>query len=717
MHNKILYALKRSNFLFRTLGCVEHSRKLKISIRLLNLLNRWISCEGKQGMDRWKANAEFVTQLLLEQSTVRPSYKIHRTFYTFLNLFRNKNRKDLTPIELMYALTVLRMYRLYKGPVVYDLESITKPWTGDLTATQEFLANARNYLIPFSKSLRLSKPISSWDAKWYLSTKAGPNGSPATKFWNEDLYAIVHSNVWKSVVNFLQSINVNMDGPFSYYYERHIANKVNSILNWNTDLMDIEVSDKVSESKDNMKQKRKWIHSKLSFLQDKGFKTRVIAILDIYTQSVLKPAHDSMMLALGKIPSDGTKDQQRQVRRVKEWSSNQSMTLYSIDMKSCTDRFPVFIQKELLKYIGVFSSDQAEAWASLLSDRSFHTGRSNRTVNYSVGQPMGALSSWPGMALAHHALVWVSYARVHKKINTKVFECYSLLGDDIVINDDRLASEYLGILNTLGIEVALEKSIIKQGVAEFAKAILWRGFNCKPLPLTLFMNEEATEVSDTISLITELADRDIVTSLSTILKVRNIPSYRNDLVRLFLLLAREKYKPIIEIDYFNDRLSMTQPEMFLLNSRLLRDKKLIRKIYPHIEDGFDQFDDWDVPSAVGATTKTNKEETEVFSPDYFRERYTKDSATHDSVYYWCNTDDMILIGNNFIAYPPEYFEMDFNPILKQDLVLRNMFDLSKDGNTLLDNRFTKTKIAAFLKRYPGYMWPSCHRLKGKNYYS
>jgi hypothetical protein len=58
-------------------------------------------------------------------------------------------------------------------------------------------------------------------------------------------------------------------------------------------------------------------HSRLAFLSDKGGKTRVVAIVDILSQSLLKPVHDHLSNILRIIPQDGTFDQDLQRARVR----------------------------------------------------------------------------------------------------------------------------------------------------------------------------------------------------------------------------------------------------------------------------------------------------------------------------------------------------------------------------------------------------------------
>jgi len=78
---------------------------------------------------------------------------------------------------------------------------------------------------------------------------------------------------------------------------------------------------------------------------------------------------------------------------------------------------------------------------------------------------MGAYSSFAMLALTHHILV--RYAALKAGIHN--FKDYALLGDDIVIANDAVASHYLELMSTLGVKINLSKSVVSKDIAEFAK--------------------------------------------------------------------------------------------------------------------------------------------------------------------------------------------------------------------------------------------------------
>jgi len=71
------------------------------------------------------------------------------------------------------------------------------------------------------------------------------------------------------------------------------------------------------------------------------------------------------------------------------------------------------------------------------------------------------------LAMTHHAIVAFAAERIGKKD----FDRYAILGDDIVICDSQVALSYLRVLQEIGVEVGMAKSVIskRRFVLEFAK--------------------------------------------------------------------------------------------------------------------------------------------------------------------------------------------------------------------------------------------------------
>lgn len=145
---------------------------------------------------------------------------------------------------------------------------------------------------------------------------------------------------------------------------------------------------------------------KIGFKEEAAGKLRNFAMVDPYTQWIFKPLWDLIVNLLSKIPQDGTKDQIKPLNRL--MSDRPQGPFYSYDLKAATDRLPVVLQSQIIAHF--LGSHAANLWKTLLIGRTYwalppgYRGDPIPMV-YSVGQPMGALTSWGMLALTHHYIV------------------------------------------------------------------------------------------------------------------------------------------------------------------------------------------------------------------------------------------------------------------------------------------------------------------------
>lgn len=222
-------------------------------------------------------------------------------------------------------------------------------------------------------------------------------------------------------------------------------------------------------------------------------KVRVFAMVDPFTNWVLRPLHKWIFRLIRSWPVDGTFDQLAPIYRLENKSLK---TYFSYDLSAATDRLPIAIQRALLEPL--LGSDLASTWVRLLVERDYRLSRAGfktELLRYAVGQPMGALSSWAMLALTHHALVQFAYFRSVGKRSDRawaspskgwiLFTDYAVLGDDIVIADRRVARQYVRLMREIGVGIGFEKSLIsRKGVLEFAKRYRVRGQDCSPVPFS-----------------------------------------------------------------------------------------------------------------------------------------------------------------------------------------------------------------------------------------
>jgi hypothetical protein len=215
---------------------------------------------------------------------------------------------------------------------------------------------------------------------------------------------------------------------------------------------------------------------KISLQHETGkLKPRVFAIVDSVTQSLLGDFHQDLMSILRLIPEDCTYNQNKVSEVAKRIHETESKPFYGFaDLSNVTDRLPKYLYEE----IGNFArAGLGSAWVKLF-ERDFLVSESvirhwdpntrrPKHVRYQCGQPMGALSSWPFMALTHHVLVWHSFGSRKASLGK-----YLILGDDIVIFDKVAYHKYLEVLNTLGCSYTNGFSNVG---FEFAKRLFFKG--------------------------------------------------------------------------------------------------------------------------------------------------------------------------------------------------------------------------------------------------
>lgn len=229
---------------------------------------------------------------------------------------------------------------------------------------------------------------------------------------------------------------------------------------------------------------------KLHAKEEAAGKVRIFAIVDAWTQWALYPLHKIIFSILRRIEQDGTFDQMAPIRLLQsKVDSGLVKSLYSLDLTAATDRMPILVQIGILQEL-VGDSMFGYQWANLLVGRSYdfyQLGYSKwaGSYTYSVGQPMGALSSWAMLALTHHFLVQAAAWASRTVPYGSWYGNYALLGDDLVLGDASVKDAYLSILKSLGMEVNVHKSILSDtGLCmEFAKRTIYKGVDVSPIPL------------------------------------------------------------------------------------------------------------------------------------------------------------------------------------------------------------------------------------------
>jgi len=344
-----------------------------------------------------------------------------------------------------FTLTLLSIYRTIKAWKVPDVSTVDQKYSG----LQVNASDIDPFINKFMKDFNISTFDISWNkTDYYYSIKAGPNGKAT----------------WMSVID---AINLPLD--IIENLKLFSIEIYNEIQNWRC--FSIDIFDKLKYSK---AQEYKNITRKLSVVKDPGGKSRIIAILDFYTQNVLRKVHIEIFKILETIPQDRTFTQNPKV--------DFEGPYYSFDLSAATDRFPLFFQERVIRSL-LGSTSKAKAWSNMLVGHEFWVPWENKFIKYEVGQPMGAYSSWATFTLSHHIIVQYA-AYLCGEYPTKK---YILLGDDIVIGGDQLAETYKALIGALGVGISEHKTHVSTNTYEFAKRWFKDGIEVSGLQVNAFM--------------------------------------------------------------------------------------------------------------------------------------------------------------------------------------------------------------------------------------
>lgn len=383
------------------------------------------------------------------------------------------------------ALTVLRLYDLIFTKPTKDTSTIENEGPDE--------SNFQTYSDHFDdmcELFKISLKPKLTDEYMYTTSKKGPNG-PAMVDMDKDYSAIKASGLLETI----KELNLHISNSVDCNLTREVALSTDFISEYDAvfppdDITGISRYERKLRLYDSMECFMSWrlerepnaynncCTSKLGFLSEGGCKTRVVAMGDYFSQDALKPIHRDLYRMLNRLSTDGTSSHNRISQVVKEQTSSRTV-VWSFDLTSATDRFPIFIQEKVLSVM--YGPEIARLWRRLMVDRDFVVDNS-RTVRYKVGQPMGLLSSWATFALTHHIIIRTCALMVGKPI----FNDYVVIGDDVTIFNDSVALKYMEFLDTFKIDISLAKSLQSRNkdlpCAEIAKRLFLGGQELSPLP-------------------------------------------------------------------------------------------------------------------------------------------------------------------------------------------------------------------------------------------
>lgn len=206
---------------------------------------------------------------------------------------------------------------------------------------------------------------------------------------------------------------------------------------------------------------------------DRGMKHRFIANPHRFLQMGLSRLQDACARYLKKLPESCVYNSLDAIDWVKAKSAAGS-SLYSLDLSSATDHFPLDYQAELLWELFPTLRQDISLWYDVSTS---HWDTPVGMVQYNVGQPMGTAPSFAGFTVAHIHLV---------RTLGGTPDNFRVIGDDVVISDPDVAARYRAAMARLGVQINDSKSLSGYSFAEFAGRIIdkwgyWPCFKASPL--------------------------------------------------------------------------------------------------------------------------------------------------------------------------------------------------------------------------------------------
>jgi hypothetical protein len=355
------------------------------------------------------------------------------------------SREIIEESILPFLMTILFSTRSLKAGKEPDVTPITQPAK---VLVPEFLDE---YLVQFWRELgtwpstKVPKRLK-WK-RFHLSTKSGPNGHAMWTCLN-DLQALDESLISDLCilggVRFQETVQTLREGLTKRLIPQVIPQDIGKSIR------------------------------RLIYFPDVEDKVRVVAILDYFSQSVLKPLHSYLFQFLKKIPQDRTFSQWGFIETFKDYHGE----IYSVDLTQATDRFPIEFIERILK--AKLPHDYVSSWRNVMVGYPFDF--QTKKLFYSVGNPMGAYSSWASFAIAHHYVIYYCCQKLGKDWKSLR---YCLLGDDIAIGDRDVGELYIHVVtNLLGVEVSSAKTHKSKYFFEFAKRYFYKGKEITPFPIS-----------------------------------------------------------------------------------------------------------------------------------------------------------------------------------------------------------------------------------------
>lgn len=204
---------------------------------------------------------------------------------------------------------------------------------------------------------------------------------------------------------------------------------------------------------------------RVAYLQEAGFKLRAIANPRRSLQVLLDPLKQAVMGGLKSCEQDCTHDQQSGIDWVQEQLC-QDQVVHCYDLSDATNHFPLSFQLSVMSKVLPHDkrTKQSLYLFSHASRGEWKVPDDNRKVRWTRGQPLGLAPSFGCFAMSHLVLL--------RGLSAKVGGDFRIIGDDVAIVGDRLASSYRKVMAQLRVPINDSKSLVSDKLAEFGGRLI-----------------------------------------------------------------------------------------------------------------------------------------------------------------------------------------------------------------------------------------------------
>lgn len=374
------------------------------------------------------------------KKTLEEMLDFHRVMFALLSL----DRVVVIPAKADYS-TVVAKPKSYDPPAGAD----------DNRVTNLDISNALKSMGMTKEAFKAQYRLACSNFEYEVLSSSGPNGAQTWSAYSD-------AQAWEA--------NPELFKRFQSYLEESKLSFIVSDMKGTLHLKESDLLPGVTP-----------VLGKLNTIEEWGGKARVVAALDYWSQMALTPLHNTINHFLKLNGCDGTFDQEAVIAKAKGWTGTKDKVVNCFDLTAATDSLPIDLQREVLSELFGAGSIPS-CWRAILRDRDFQLPDGTK-IRYGTGQPMGARSSFPMLALLHHVIIRVAASR-NKLTN---FVDYCVVGDDSTICNAEVARHYQLIMAAYHVKINLTKSVIHDPkalkAAEMCKRVFIEGHEISTIPV------------------------------------------------------------------------------------------------------------------------------------------------------------------------------------------------------------------------------------------